>query len=300
MSDLKLSLTRRDFLRGATCATVAATMGIPTLRAQQKETAGPTSRAVLVRDQNIFDKNGKLDPAVVRKMLDTAMVAYFGAEDAAAAWKQVVKPDDLVGIKTNVWGPLPTPTEFEQALKTSMLNAGVPEENIDISDRGVLSGSVFKRATALINIRPLRTHHWSGVGGLIKNYITFVVDKQAYHPDSCADLAKLWELPQIKGKTRLNILLMLTPLFHGIGPHHFDSEFTWNYNGILLGEDPVALDATGVRILEAKRKEHFGEERPIKPSAHHVAFAEVRHKLGVADPERIDLVKLGWQEGSLI
>ena len=44
---------------------------------------------------------------------------------------------------------------------------------------------------------------------------------------------------------RLNILVMLTPQFHGVGPHSFSSRFTWPYGGLLVGTDPVAVDATG-------------------------------------------------------
>ena len=121
-----------------------------------------------------------------------------------------------------------------------------------------------------------------------------------YHPDSCADLAKLWELPNTKGKTRLNILVMLTPLFHGLGPHLYNTKFSWAYNGLLVGFDPVAVDATGLRIIEAKRDEFFGENRPINPPAKHIALADTRHHLGNADPAKIELIKVGWDKDILI
>ncbi len=38
-----------------------------------------------------------------------------------------------------------------------------------VDDRGVLQNPVFNRSTALINVRPMRAHHWSGLGTLIKN-----------------------------------------------------------------------------------------------------------------------------------
>jgi hypothetical protein len=155
-------------------------------------------------------------------------------------------------------------------------------------------------ATALINARPMRTHHWSGVGSLIKNYIQFVKKPHEFHPDSCADLATIWKLPLVKGKTRLNILVLFTPLFHGIGPHHFSTKYTWAYKGILLGLDPVAVDSVGVRILMAKRREFFKEERPLNPPPKHIFLADTRHHLGTADPGKIDLIKLGWKEHILL
>ncbi len=299
MKNLDRTITRRDFLRGAGCAAVAATMGIPTLQAQEAKPVRKT-KVVLIRDEKIIDAKGRLDAEIVKAMLDRAVTELFGGEKPAAAWKKVVAANDIVGIKSNVWGPLPTPKAVEAAIKASVMAVGVPEKNIDISDRGVLGSKIFRKATALINVRPLRTHHWSGVGGLIKNYISFAPELWEYHDNSCADLGTLWRLPICRDKTRLNILLMLTPLFHGIGPHHFDSQFTWPYCGMLAGTDPVALDTIGIMILQAKRKDYFGRERPLKPAAHHVAFADIRHNLGISDPQRIKIVRLGWQKDILI
>ena len=149
-----------------------------------------------------------------------------------------------------------------------------------VDDRGVLDNPVFARATALINVRPLRTHHWAGLGTCLKNYIMFVPRPADYHGDSCASLGAVWKLPVVAGKTRLNVLVMLTPQFHGVGPHSFSPEFTWPYAGLLVGTDPVAVDATGARILAAKRRAHFGEERPLSPPAHHIRIAGERYDLG--------------------
>jgi hypothetical protein len=33
---------------------------------------------------------------------------------------------------------------------------------------------------------------------------------------------------------------------------------------------------------------------------HHIFLADTRHHLGTSDPNRIELVKLGWAEGILI
>ena len=94
-----------------------------------------------------------------------------------------------MGIKSNEWGPLPTPPALEEALTARLLEAGIAKEDIAVADRGVLGHPVFKRATALINIRPMRTHAWSGVGSLIKNYIMFSPEPWAYHDNACAPLA---------------------------------------------------------------------------------------------------------------
>jgi hypothetical protein len=158
----------------------------------------------------------------------------------------------------------------------------------------------FQKATALINVRPMRAHAWSGVGTLLKNYIMFAERPSAYHADSCADLATLWQLPMVKGKTRLNILVMYTPQFHCVGPHSFSADYVWEYKGMLVGLDPVAVDSVGLRIIQAKRNEYFKEERPLNPPAKHIELADTRHHLGIADPAKIELIKIGWDKDTFV
>jgi hypothetical protein len=291
-------ITRRDFLKVASVAPLAGAF-LPALKGAPE---GPAEKVkvVLVRDPNALDAAGTPSFAVTQRMLDDAVMALVGEKDPVKAWQKIIKPDDIVGIKTNGWGKLPTTTAVEEAIKHGVMAAGVPEGMLSVDDRGVLKNAIFQNATALINARPARTHHWSGMGSCIKNYIMFVPKPSDYHGDTCADLAAIWSLPPVKGKTRLNVLVMLTPLFHGIGPSHFSKEYTWAYKGLIVSRDPVAADATGLRVLQAKRREYFKEDRPLQPTPHHIFLADTRHHLGVSDPDRIELVKLGFQEGILI
>ena len=293
-------LTRREALKrmGLAAAGTFILGHLPwKVRGQNKN---GKSRVVLIRDQHLLNDSGSLNKDVLTGMFDRAVTTLTGDQDVNGAWNKILQPGDVLGIKSNVWQNLPTPDELEQLIKQRAMEVGVDEKDISIDDRGILRNPVFKRATALINTRPMRTHDWAGVGSLIKNYIMFHPQPWDYHPDTCADLAKVWEKPMAKGKTRLNILVMITPLFHGVGPHHFNKKYTWRYNGLIVSFDPVAADATGLRILEARRKEYFGEERPVSPSPHHIQLADTRHHLGHANPENIELIRLGWKEGILI
>ena len=67
-----------------------------------------------------------------------------------------------------------------------------------------------------------------------------------------------------------------------------------------LRPDVVAVDSTGLRILEAKRREFFGEDQPFATSPKHIRVAEEKFHLGVADPARIEVIRIGEKEGSLI
>jgi hypothetical protein len=291
-------LNRRTFIKGVGAAVVGGAVGLPA-RGKGIRAAQSTSRVVLIRDEGAVGEDGTLDGAVVQAMMDRAMTSLFGMDSADDCWKLIIQPDDIVGIKTNIWRFLPTPPEVENALKSGAMVAGVPEENIGMGDQNVRRLEIFQRTTALLNARPMRTHAWSGVGSLIKNYIMFD-NPSDYHDDACADLATLWQLPMVKDKTRLNVLVMLTPQFHNIGPHHFDPMYVWPYRGLIVSTDPVAADAVGLRIIQAKRREVFGEDRPLQPTAHHIRLADTAHGLGNADMSHIDLVRVGWEGDALI
>jgi len=292
-------ITRRTFLKNSASAAIGGAIYMYNPKAIQSQT-GEKTKVVLIRDRYAVDRMWRPNAETVSSMLDEAVMTLLDEKDATRAWNKIVKADDIVGIKSNVWSRLRTPAEMEDALVARVMNCGVSEDNISVDDRGVLSNPVFQKATALINIRPMRTHAWSAVGSLIKNYIMFAPRPRDYHDDSCADLAAVWELPIVKGKTRLNISVMLTPLFHGMGPHHFNPRYTWPYKGILVGFDPVAVDSVCVRIIQAKRDNFFKGAEPVKLPYKHIFLADTRHHLGTADPGKIDLIKLGWETDQLI
>ena len=296
---MKPGISRRQFIRSAS----AAAIGTSLLFSGQESTApapAGRSRVVLVRDPNVLDENGNPRYAVVEEMLDTGIKALTGKPDPQSAWKTIIRPDDIVGIKNNRWPYLRTTAEVESYFKKRILEVGVKEANIGVDDLGVLQNPIFQKATALINARPMRSHHWAGVGSLIKNYIMFIPEPITIHPDSCADLASIWDLPVVKGKTRLNVLVMFTPQFHSFGPHSFNPKYVWKYHGLMLGFDPVAVDATGLRIIEGIRREYFAEERPLNPPAKHIAIADTKYHLGTADPAKIELVKIGYDKESFV
>jgi hypothetical protein len=290
-------ITSRDFLRGTAYAAFAAALGSsPSGEAK----AEAKVKVVLIRDENAIDQQGNINQKIVQKMFDQGVCELLGEEKPVQAWRRLIKPADVVGIKSNSWFHLSTPGELEEAIQQRMMDVGVPKKNIGIDDRGVLKNPIFKSSTALINVRPLRTHHWSGIGGCIKNYIMFVSTPWLYHSDACSPLASIWDKAIVKGKTRLNVLSLIRTQFYNRGAHHFDRRFISGYKGLLIGQDPVALDAVGARLLQLQRIAHFGEDRSLDTTPKHIFVADEKYKLGVSDLRRIEVVKLGWLEGTLI
>lgn len=291
-------LTRRDFVRDSALGTVGMTLGLPVIEEALKKQQRSV-RVVLVRHRDVLDDEGNIDRPILEKMLDDAVTTLFDIEDPSECWKQILGQDDVLGIKTNIYRTLPTPPALNEALKERAIAVGINEENISIRDWNLLEDPVFMRATALINARPARAHDWSGIGGCLKNYITFD-NPPDWHGDSCADLGGIWKLPVCAGKTRLNILVALTPLFHSIGPHRYAPDAKWNYKGMFVSTDPVAVDALGVKLLEEMRNAFY--ERPPRggTSTKHVGLADTRHGIGIANLDEIELVKIGWMEEVLI
>ena len=77
-----------------------------------------------MRDLNVLDENGLPQQAVVQEMLDTGIKALTGKPDPQSAWKTIIKPDDIVGIKNNRWPYLRTTPEVENALKKRIMEVG--------------------------------------------------------------------------------------------------------------------------------------------------------------------------------
>lgn len=287
--------TRRDFLRGTTVAVLGASLGFSQDKAMQKK-----SRVVLIRHRDVLDENSKINPDILQGMLDDAVMKLLDENDPVRAFQKLVKPEETVGIKTNVWSYLPTPPELEAAIKRRVIDAGVAPDRIGLDDHTVRTNPLFVKATSLINVRPLRTHYLAGMSGCIKNYIMFAESQPAYHPDSCADLGSLFKLPQVKGKTRLNVLCVLTPQFHGRGPHNFNRRYVWSYKGLIVGLDPVAVDTIGLWLIMAKRREVLGKAQELPPVPKHIQLADTRHGIGTSDINAIEFIKLGWNEDTLI
>ncbi len=293
---MKYTLTRRDLLRGAAAAVLGTAVGFP----QESTAPAKKSRVILIRHKDALDENSQFNEKVIQQMLDEAVMKLLDQSDPVAAFRRLVKPEDVVGIKSNVWSYLPTPPEVEKAVKRRLLDAGVKEESIAIDDHTVRTNPIFVKSTALFNVRPLRTHYLAGMSGCIKNYIMFDVSQPDHHPDSCASLGSLFHLPQVKGKTRLNILCVLTPQYFGRGPHNFSRRYVWNYKGLIVGQDVVAVDTIGLRLLMAKRRKELGPAQEIPPVPKHIQLADTKYGIGTSDLNKIELIKLGWPDEILI
>jgi len=293
MKNRKIVATRRDFIRG----TVGTTLGFTLLGPKWLKAIGEKdgrSLGVIVRDQNVMDTALNVDKNVLKKMLEQTLIRVTGKKNMKEAWLKLVSPGDVIGL---VPTPLMNPTHDEliEVVKESLVAAGIPAENI----RNAQGRSVnLEPITALISLPGLKAHWLSGIGTVIKNYILYSGAPRNYHYQDSAKLAEIWNLPQVKGKTRLIIVDALHPVCDK-GPQ-VDPRYRWAYNGLIAGIDPVAVDAVGLKIIQAKREELRGEPWPLSPPPICVEAADKVYKLGTSDLNNIDIQTIGWDQDLLI
>jgi uncharacterized protein (DUF362 family) len=290
------------------------------------------SRVVLVRNRAVLNSNHEVDLSAAGEMVTKGMLALTGESTPDRAWESLFKPNDIVGIKVNALGgkQIATHPGVVKAVVSGLKGAGVPKKNIIVWDRltkelrsvgytinksgeGVRCfgtdtdydlypeiigsiGSCFSKiissqCTALINIPVLKDHDLAGVSISLKNLYGAIHNPNKYHDNNCNPyIADLNTHPYIKDKLRLVVCDAITLQYQG-GPA-YKPKWALDYRGLLLSQDPVAIDRIAAGLIEEKRMEkglpslkQAGRE-PI-----HIATA-AKKGLGIDNLDRIELVRL--------
>ncbi|MGB7294490.1 MAG: DUF362 domain-containing protein [Candidatus Aminicenantales bacterium] len=293
MAGKKRSLTRRDFLQGTLGAAVGASvLGTKWLEPAQK--AAGSSLVAIVRNEKAMDSSNIVNTEVLKTMLDDVLTRVTGKTTAKDAWRSLLKADDTIGL-------VPTPhlnpthTEVVDAVKGSLIAAGFPENKILAAQGGP---DKPKPCTALIGLPGLKAHWLTGIGTVMKLYILYSGNPRNYHDADSAKLGEIWNLPFVKGKTRLVLVDALHPLFDK-GPQ-VDPRYKWAYNGLIAGTDPVAVETVCLRIIMEKRKADKGEPWPLSPPPLCVEAADKEYGLGTSDWSKIKVDLSGWTENALL
>lgn len=166
-----------------------------------------------------------------------------------------------------------------------------PQPQIIGSIGGCFSRIVSSYVTAIINVPVLKDHDLSGVSIGMKNFYGVIHNPNKYHDNNCDPyIADLNSHPYIRKKLRLIICDAIKAQYNG-GPA-FKPQWTWDYAGLIIGTDPVALDLIGANIIEEKRKEigmpslkEVGREPKYIQTAASIG-------LGFSDPQKIDLIEI--------
>lgn len=315
-------ITRRDFIKGTAFTIAGLSLGIDIfgcgkslpeyMPSIKKNSLSSKSAVVLVRSEAALDEKHIPNQSIIDDMVDKAIMGLTGEKNSIVAWKTCIQPSDTVGVKISENATHP---EVVKAVVKSLHSIGVADQKIIVWDRkyaGVgyagiedrsqrfgyrnnISKIITDHCTALITVPSTKVHWLAGITGGVKSWlgsvtgintkdrgVTFVI-----HGDSCAEVCSINAIPVIRDKLRLVVVDALRPLFHG-GPQ-VDPKFLWDYRGLLMSTDPVAVDAVCLKILQEKRNEFKGMDWPINPPAKHIFVADRKYGLGNSDLAQIDL-----------
>lgn len=295
MEEKKRVLTRRDFIRGTIGVTLGASvMGIK-WPAEAQETAARSSVVTIVRDEKVMDEALKVDKTILETMLKETLTKVTGRSNTKDAWLSLIKPDDTVGL---VATPALNPThpELIEVVTDSLVGIGIPKEKIVMAQSR--STDPVKACTALICMPALKAHWLTGIGTVIKNYILFSGSPRNYHNANSAKLGEIWNLPFVKGKTKLSLIDAIHPLCDK-GPQ-FDPMYKWPYKGLIAGTDPVAVETVCLRVIEEKRNAIKGEPWPLSPPPICIEAADTVYGLGTSKMEEIRIAHYGWEKDRLV
>jgi uncharacterized protein (DUF362 family) len=140
------ALDRRQFLTrlaagvggiGGALSTLPAFAQLSSGQLQPDTTTGtPLTSVVEAVSENVWDGD-RLDEDAVSELIDQAMMKFTGRASAKEAWRDIVLPDDIVGIKINpLGGPeLSTHPIIVDKIVEGLYGAGVLKKQIIIWDR---------------------------------------------------------------------------------------------------------------------------------------------------------------------
>ncbi len=170
-------------------------------------------------------------------------------------------------------------------------NAGQRQQT---SSKSHLSVVLADEVDKVIHLPVLTDSTFSGVNGALSGMVLDNLDnwrrlaRTPHHGDPF--LPELYADPRIGGKVVLTILDALRPQYAG-GPFPGAQDKT-NYGAIFASLDPVAIDATGLRLLDDFRQE---AGMPLwQKKVRWPATAEILG-VGTAAEDRIELIRTGLE-----
>jgi uncharacterized protein (DUF362 family) len=144
----------------------------------------------------------------------------------------------------------------------------------------------------IINIPVMSASEDCGIAGCIYNVTLSNVDnwRRFMNPPQFGDpfLAELYSDEHVGPKVVMNIMDGLIAQYGG-GPD-WQPSYSWRHSTLYAGKDPVAIDATALRVIEPWRK--AAKLPPVTDRAKYLETASSMG-LGAYEPDQIQLVRVG-------
>lgn len=273
----------RELLRKLLDASVQKLTGKPDARAAWRSLFRPTERVGLKVNTLGFSTHPAVTESIVAGLREAGIPAgniviwdRFDVELARAGYR----------ISRGPGGVRCLGTDAEQ------IGSGY---QTDVQTSGRI-GSCFSRILAeqidaLVSVPVLKDHNLAGVSLGMKNFFGAIHNPNKYHDNNCDPyIVDVVSHRYIRPRWRLTVLDG-TRAQYNAGPAVHPA-FAWEFGGLLVGTDFVAVDAVGADLLDRQRRakglKSLSEDgRPPR----HIATAAQRG-LGVADLSRIDRVEL--------
>lgn len=126
--------------------------------------------------------------------------------------------------------------------------------------RSYVSNFFSKEINKMVNLCVLKHHQSAGVTLALKNLSHGLVNNvNRSHASTTANACGIFipavvDLPIVREKVVLNILDGVKAAYHG-GPGGSVGKYSWEHKTMYFATDPVALDKTGWKAIDAKRAE---------------------------------------------
>lgn len=331
--EVRVPLRRREFLQTTGAALVAgaalpaqASTAVPSTRSNAPQQTNDElelppghepSRVIRCRAEGAFSNAG-LRNDVIREALEKSLCALLDTHEPGGAWRKILKPGDILGVKLNRsgqtqigtsdavttalvkslesagWSPqqvvlIEAPQGLAETLGTLPMTEGFERSATDFGSGQDELALVLRQVSALINIPYLKTHRIAGLSGCLKNVTYGLIRHPArFHAANCSPFpADLYSLPCFRDKCVLHLMDALRVVFDG-GPEVVAGT-VHDASMLLVGRDPVSVDAAGYTLINSVRaRERLPELGPLSSVIPYLADAH-RKGLGVAALQGIDL-----------
>ena len=109
------------------------------LWSQELKPAQPEAKVYYALDSKVIGEGKKPDAAIVQRMVDSLVVELTNQPTVAEAWRSLVAPTDVVGIKVSTGAGIlgGTREAVASAIASGLRSAGLPRSNILIWDRNL-------------------------------------------------------------------------------------------------------------------------------------------------------------------
>ena len=160
--------------------------------------------------------------------------------------------------------------------------------------------------TTFVNVPVLKHHTMAGVTLSLKNWFGAIDNPNKYHFATGTEkkmVAACKFIPDLNsmlfsdsglGKRQPLIICDAIMSQYDMGPGYKPHK-TWNYSGLIVSDDPVALDRIGAQIIEKKRQEvGLKSLAEMGREPEYISIAtDSFHELGIDDPSKIELISAG-------